>query len=287
MEGLERFLEAQDSRNSGYETAIREIKAGCKVSHWIWYIFPQMRGLGHSGFSHKYGISSLLEAKAYLEHPVLGARLREVVLAMTAHAGSKTADDVLGSTDAMKLRSCLTLFDAVSPQDIFSEALVCLYEGTRCGMTLDMIAGEQENYIGRTALERVRGTSLQERGIFEMDSEDGLHYSMMCRTTFLLDCVLKGESMRRMVQRYLWDRDLSADICESVMRTLKECLKYSVCNNRSLHKDGTLYRAALSVAESVTADNVLEMADRFDSYMKGMMSNPVTRSAMETFVESY
>ncbi len=61
MEGLERFLEAQDSRISGYETAIREIKAGFKVSHWIWYIFPQMRGLGHSGFSHKYGISSLLE----------------------------------------------------------------------------------------------------------------------------------------------------------------------------------------------------------------------------------
>lgn len=165
MEGLERFLKAQDSRSSGYETAIREIK---------------------------YGISSLLEAKAYLEHPVLGARLREAVLAMTAHAGSKTADDVLWSTDAMKLRSCLTLFDAVSPQDIFSEALVCLYEGTRCGMTLDMIAGEQENYIDRTVLERVRGTSLQEGGIFEMDSEDGPQYSMMCRTTFLLACVLKG-----------------------------------------------------------------------------------------------
>ena len=90
---------------------------------------------------------------------------------MTAHAGAKTADDVLGSTDAMKFRSCLTLFDAVSPQDIFSEALVCLYEGTRCERTLDMIAGEQENYIGRSALERVKGMSLKERDILEMDSE--------------------------------------------------------------------------------------------------------------------
>lgn len=287
MEGLERFLEAQDSRISGYETALLEIKAGCKMSHWIWYIFPQMRGLGHSGFSHRYGISSLLEARAYLEHPVLSARLREAVLAMTAHSGSKTAEDVLGRTDAMKLRSCLTLFDVVSLEDIFSEALVYLYEGTRCRRTLDLIAGEQENYIGQTALKRVKGMSLQERGIFEMDSEEAAQYSMMCRTTFLLDCVLKGGSMRRMVERYLWDSDQSEDRCGSVMRTLKECLMYSVSNNRALHMDATLYSAVRSVAESVTADNVLEMADRFDSYMNGMMLNPVTRSAMETFVESY
>ena len=104
--------------------------------------------------------------------------------------------------------------------------------------------------------------------------------------TFLLDCVLKDEAMRRMVERCLRNRNLSEGRCETVMRTLKEFM-YSVCNNRSLRRDETLYRAAISVAESVTADNVLDVADRFDSYMNGMMSNPVTRSALETFVESY
>ena len=158
MEALKRFLNAQDSRYAGYETALKELRAGLKQSHWIWYIFPQMKGLGHSGYSNLYGINSLLEAKAYLEEPVLSARLREAVLAVVAHAGSKTADEMLGKTDALKLRSSLTLFDIICPDDVFAEALTYLYEGNRCRRTLDIVAEEQSNYMGQTAIGRQRGT---------------------------------------------------------------------------------------------------------------------------------
>lgn len=287
MEALKRFLDAQDSRYAGYETALKELRAGLKQSHWIWYIFPQMKGLGHSGYSNLYGISSLLEAKAYLEEPVLSARLREAVLAVVAHAGSRTADEMLGRTDALKLRSSLTLFDIVCPGDIFAEALTYLYEGKRCGRTLDIVAEEQSNYMGQTAIERHRGTKIDESVFFEMNGTEAWRYSMMCRTTIFLDCVMKGESMRKMVERYLWDRDLSAARCEAVKATLGECLLYGVNNNRYLHKDAALFNAVKAMAEGIHADDVLGMAERFDTFVSGMMSNPVTWSAMKSFVESY
>ena len=288
MEALKRFLDAQDSRYAGYETALKELRAGLKQSHWVWYIFPQVKGLGHSGYSNLYGISSLIEAKAYLEEPVLSARLREAVLAVVAHAGSRSAEEILGRTDAMKLRSCLTLFDIVCPNDVFAEALVYLFDGTRCRSTLDIVAEEQSNYLDETAIEKLRpGTRTDESVFFEMDCEAARQYSMMCRTTILLDCVMKGASMRKMVERYLWDRDMSAARCEAVRATLEECLMYSVNNIRELHRDKVLFTAVKAVAEGIKADGVLDMADRFDSFVSGMMSNPVTCSAMESFVESY
>lgn len=288
MEALKRFLEAQDSRYAGYETALKEIKAGFKQSHWVWYIFPQMKGLGHSGYSNLYGISSLLEAKAYLEEPILSARLREALQAVVAHAGSRTAEEVLGRTDAMKLRSCLTLFDIVCPDDVFAEALVYLFDGKLCRRTLDIVAEEQSNYLGDTAIEKVRkAKGTDESVFFEMNCEEARQHSMVCRSTILLDCVMKGESMRKMVGRYLWDRDMSAERCEAVRSTLKECLLYSVNNNRELHRDKVLFNAVKGVVEGIEADEVLDMADRFDTFVSGMMSNPVTCSAMESFVESY
>lgn len=98
-------------------------------SHWIWYIFPQLRGLGHSSYSWIYGLADVEEAKAYLSHPVLGARLREVTQAMLTHHG-KDIVTVMGSPiDARKLRSSMTLFDAVSPNDIFRDVLNAFYDG--------------------------------------------------------------------------------------------------------------------------------------------------------------
>lgn len=129
---LNRFLEAQQL---DYPLALKEIKDGLKRGHWIWYIFPQIKGLGHSYNSEFYGISSKEEAKAYLEHPVLGPRLREITQALL-ELNNKTADDILGYPDVLKVRSCMTLFDLVSPNDIFNEVLYKYYEGQRCDKTI-------------------------------------------------------------------------------------------------------------------------------------------------------
>ena len=117
---LNRFLEAQKIM---YETALEEIKKGEKESHWIWYIFPQLRGLGYSPKAYTYGIDGLEEAKAYLEHPVLSARLIEITEALLTHRG-KDIEDIMGDIDALKLRSSMTLFALISePKSVFHRVL--------------------------------------------------------------------------------------------------------------------------------------------------------------------
>ena len=129
---LGRFVEAQEM---DYVQALKEMKDGQKRGHWIWYIFPQIKGLGHSYNSEYYGISSKEEAKAFLDHPVLGARLREITQALL-DCKNKSADDILGFPDVLKVRSCMTLFDLVSPNDIFNDVLYKFYEGQRCDKTI-------------------------------------------------------------------------------------------------------------------------------------------------------
>ncbi|MGN0258184.1 MAG: DUF1810 domain-containing protein [Bacteroides sp.] len=120
----------------GYARALHEITNGCKRTHWIWFIFPQLAALGYSSNAKYFGISSLDEAKAYLNHPILGERLREITMVLLQHRG-KSAVDILGDMDAVKVRSCMTLFDAVSPDDIFQEVLNAFYSGTYDKLTLD------------------------------------------------------------------------------------------------------------------------------------------------------
>ena len=132
---LERFLTAH---KYNYENALREITDGRKRTHWIWFIFPQLAVLGHSANAKYYGISGYDEAKAYYEHPILGTRLREITMALLQHRG-ESAVDILGDIDAVKVRSCMTLFDAVSPDDIFQEVLDAFYGGTSDKKTLDYI----------------------------------------------------------------------------------------------------------------------------------------------------
>ncbi|QEL24740.1 DUF1810 domain-containing protein [Bosea sp. F3-2] len=107
---LQRFVDAQEST---WAAALAEVKAGRKRSHWIWFVFPQMRGLGFSSTSEFYGIGSLEEARAYLAHPVLGPRLVAITEAVLTHEG-RSANAIFGSPDDMKLRSSMTLFDAAS-----------------------------------------------------------------------------------------------------------------------------------------------------------------------------
>lgn len=125
-----RYVEAQKNPWVGYDKALAEIKRGKKISHWIWYIFPQLRGLGHSRRSHFYGIIDRKEAVDYLAHPVLGPRLREITEALLENS-DKSAIAILGKIDAQKVKSCMTLFDCISPNDIFSDVLASLYNGER------------------------------------------------------------------------------------------------------------------------------------------------------------
>jgi uncharacterized protein (DUF1810 family) len=134
---LNRFLEAQVD---DFEPALAEIRRGRKESHWMWYIFPQFAGLGFSAISQRYAIKSRAEAEAYLAHPALGPRLRECVEAALAVEG-RTAHQIFGSPDDMKLNSCATLFAAVSPEhSIFHRLLDKYYDGERDPKTLELLA---------------------------------------------------------------------------------------------------------------------------------------------------
>ncbi|QZZ37449.1 DUF1810 domain-containing protein [Nitratireductor kimnyeongensis] len=127
---LQRFTEAQEGV---FETALRELRSGRKQTHWMWFVFPQLRGLGRSRNATYYGISSLEEARAYLKHPVLGPRLQEATTVVLKASGQSLAA-ILGRPDDQKFRSCMTLFALVSRkgEDLFSSALA-----RWCGGTMD------------------------------------------------------------------------------------------------------------------------------------------------------
>jgi uncharacterized protein (DUF1810 family) len=124
---LRRFVEAQDDA-AIYARALGELRSGRKQSHWIWFVFPQIAGLGSSPMSQAYAIRSLEEARAYLAHPTLGARLRESTEALLANDQALTAEEILGTIDAIKVRSSMTLFTTADPSDpLFSKALDRFY----------------------------------------------------------------------------------------------------------------------------------------------------------------
>ena len=133
--GLQRFIEAQ---NDSYDQALKEIRNGRKLTHWIWYIFPQIKGLGFSYNSEYYGITSLQEARDYLENELLRKRLFEITESLLMHKG-KDIESIMGDIDALKLKSSMTLFDAVQPGSIFGEVLDEFYGGERCRRTLEKI----------------------------------------------------------------------------------------------------------------------------------------------------
>jgi uncharacterized protein (DUF1810 family) len=125
---LERFVVAQGNDDS-YDAVLAELRRGRKTSHWMWYVFPQVAGLGHSPMSQRYAISSVEEARAYLEHPVLGTRLLDAARIVGSTQG-RTADQIFGPVDAQKLRSSMTLFLRAAPHEpVFSDVLQQFYAG--------------------------------------------------------------------------------------------------------------------------------------------------------------
>ena len=139
---INRFIEAQEVPYfCGYKQALEEVKNGRKTNHWIWYIFPQLRCLERSSRAHYYGIADRDEAQRYLEHYILSARIREITEALLEYK-NKTALSIFGEIDAIKVRSCMTMFDYLSPCDIFSEVLDSFYESERCELTLKVMRQE-------------------------------------------------------------------------------------------------------------------------------------------------
>ena len=138
---LDRFVEAQAQN---YDEALAELRAGQKRSHWSWYVLPQIQGLGSSPMSVRYAISGIAEARAYVNHPLLGARLRETVAAINAHHGVSAAD-ILGAVDAQKFHSCMTLFAQVCPEgSLFHEALVRHFSGASDRNTMNILARQAQ-----------------------------------------------------------------------------------------------------------------------------------------------
>lgn len=136
---LRRFLDAQQGN---YARALAELLSGRKTGHWIWYVFPQLKGLGFSQASQFYGLSGLEEARAYLAHPILGPRLRDCVAAMLM-TNVRSAESVLGHVDALKFRSSMTLFSCAAPGDpLFAKALARFFAGGEDAKTLALLKGD-------------------------------------------------------------------------------------------------------------------------------------------------
>lgn len=137
---LQRFLDAQEP---AYRTVLAELQSGTKSGHWMWFIFPQIKGLGHSATAQKFAITSLEEAKAYLQHPVLGARLRECTH-LVNHVEGTRAEQIFSYPDNLKFQSCMTLFmTATTDNRVFKGALLKFFEGRRDRLTLDILLHQQ------------------------------------------------------------------------------------------------------------------------------------------------
>jgi uncharacterized protein (DUF1810 family) len=132
---LERFVDAQERV---YDAAVAELRAGRKTSHWMWFVFPQIAGLGRSPTSVRYAISGLDEARAYLDHPVLGARLRECAEILVGLSGL-SAFDIFGGIDATKLRSSMTLFARAGEDPVFAQVLDRYFDGEEDSATVERL----------------------------------------------------------------------------------------------------------------------------------------------------
>ena len=133
---LERFLDPQEFM---YELALSEIRNGRKEEHWIWFIFPQLRGIGKSRLSYHYGIQDIEEAKSYYAHPILGKRLQEATLLLLLQ--EKGLEEIFGYLDAMKVRSCMTLFYHATGDDMFMKVIEKFFGGVEDGVTVELLQG--------------------------------------------------------------------------------------------------------------------------------------------------
>ena len=281
---LERFVKAQDTYDS-YNIALKEIKDGWKLSHWMWYVFPQIHGLGHSSMSQKFSIKSLLEAKAYLRHDKLGDRLYEVMNALPVHGD---AEEIFGKLDAMKLRSCLTLFDLVSPQEIFADFLENYFNKERCKRTLQIVASELSYYTGDDAFRRNGIQNEVPRAFLEgIDGSDKLTYNNCLGT--LLDLFGRGETMRMLVSRHLWNKeDFSFYRVSSVKHRILSYMETFFQKIADSAKDDALFNEMKDLygRYALAEDNqLLQIADAFDEFWNKYKNDMRVKPVIDSYIQ--
>lgn len=217
MYDTERFLKAQET-DKVYETALEEIRNGKKRTHWVWFIFPQIAGLGHSQMATYYAIHSLKEVKEYLENRTLHQRLFEITRALYSHNGRIPMEQLLGEVDAMKVRSCMTLFDKVDPDCIFADVLRDCFDDTRCELTLKAVEKEYQE-LHHSAIRSYLEYS-DEKAFFESGSYEADRIPYEQRLGTMIDLYKRRERMAQMVDHYLWVKDYSYYRLDNVRHTI-------------------------------------------------------------------
>ena len=280
---IQRFVQAQENCNT-YETALQEVKESYKRTHWIWYIFPQIDGLGHSSTSKRYGIKSLLEAKAYLENDYLRNHLYEITKALIDQDESLL--DVLGRIDAIKVCSCMTLFNLVSHDDVFARVLEKYNKGMECEGTLEIVKKELTYYNEDSAFER-NGIHTQEKAFFESGSDESNQYSFEQEMATMLDLVSRGETMLAMVQRYFWERDMSHYRVSGVEFTILHYLRSLINELSKTLKDQTLAKEVYDFLHAIpfSESNVFTWANAYDEFYKKYHQNNEIKAAFETILK--
>ena len=281
---LERFVKAQDTYDS-YHIALKEIKDGWKQSHWMWYVFPQIHGLGHSSMSQKFSIKSLLEALAYLRHYTLGRRLYEVMNALPVHGD---AEEIFGKLDAMKLRSCLTLFDLVSPEEIFADFLENYFNKERCQKTLQIVSSELSYYKGDDAFRRngIRGEV--PRAFLEgIDGSDKLTYNNCIGT--LLDLLGRGETMRMLVSRHLWNKEeFSVYRVSNVKFRIQGYMGTFFHEIADSAQDDVLFNEMKDIYgryELADDNQLLQIADAFDGFWNKYKNDMRVKPVIDSYIK--
>lgn len=285
MFNVERFIKAQDSWNS-YVTALKEINEGCKRSHWIWYVFPQIEGLGRSEMSRRYSIGSLLEAKAYLDNPYLKGRLYEAAkAALGAHDRyGYSMDEIFGELDARKVLSCMTLFNYVEPDSIYQNVIHYCFEDLQCQFTRKKIDPQYE-WIRTSAFTR-NELYIDEKAMFESGSYESEQYSFEQRLATLVDLYMKGERMDQMVQHYLWSRDCLSYRTSGVESTVTNFIAmfihylFEKTDDAAGHQALAMYQRRLD-----NVDEVLQAACEFDIIFYELTKNENWMPLIDRYVE--
>ena len=280
---LERFVKVQDAYDS-YDIALQEIKNGRKESHWMWYIFPQVQGLGHSSMSQRYSIKSLLEAKAFLEDDTLGKRLYETMSALPVYGD---AEDIFGALDAMKLRSCLTLFDLVSPDDIFSDFLENYFNKVRWQKTLKIVASELSYYKEDNAFQR-NGIHEPARAFFESGTYEAEQIDYEQRIGTLWDLLRRGETMRKLLSQYFWTKDFSVYRVSGVRFTMLGYVRTVFQKIADNVHDDSLFKEMNGIYnqyQPADDDSVFLIADAIDEFMKAHCDDKDIKSVLDTLIK--
>ena len=291
---LERFVNAQDAGDS-YKAALQEMADGEKVSHWMWYVFPQMRGLGRSGMAVRYGISSLYEAYAYMNHHELRTRLCNAVQTLTDYNSGRDIDYVMGPVDALKLKSCLTLFDVVEPESIFDRALEYFFDGERDEKTLTLIARDRA-VIDENVWKKF-GVPFCERAFFDSGCHEAANLTPDVRRATFLDLVKRGYSAVTLAWQYLVRHDDLFDAYRTVntettltsigFNTLLEL--YDILDKRIDPTPITQLSALFPMAffeydEGMTWER---QAYRLDALFRFMLDNPVLSGISDKWIAEH